>query len=72
MRSLGLVLLICMAMAACSSPRQTIATAAGVAAGALVAGPVGAVVGRAVGAAVTAPGYCYFTDRYGRTRRRVC
>ncbi len=72
MRGLGLVLLTCLALSACSSPRQTTGTAVGVAAGALVAGPVGAVAGGAVGAAVTAPSYCYVPDRYGRMRRRVC
>ena len=37
----------------------------------LVAGPVGAVAGGDVGAVATAPGSCYLTDRYERTRR-VC
>ena len=72
MRSLGLVLLTCLAVAACSTQRQTVGTAAGVAAGAVVAGPVGAVVGGAVGAVATAPGPCYYRNRYGRLRRHVC
>src|SRR5215210_6743346 len=71
MRSLGLALLACLAVAACSTQRQTVGTAAGVAAGAVVAGPVGAVVGGAVGAVATAPGSCYYRNRYGRLRR-VC
>ena len=40
MRSLGLVLFACLVLAGCSTQRQTVGTAAGVAAGAVVAGPV--------------------------------
>src|SRR5215212_11894956 len=69
LRSLGLVLFTCLALAACSTQRQTVGTAAGVAAGVVVAGPVGAVVGGAVGAVATAPGYCYYRNRWGRLRR---
>src|SRR3954453_23275253 len=45
LRSLGLALFTCLALASCSTQRQTVGTAAGVATGAVVAGPVGAVVG---------------------------
>jgi len=72
MRSLGLVLFACLVLAGCSTQRQTVGTAAGVAAGAVVAGPVGAVVGGAVGAVATTPGYCYYRSRYGRLRRGRC
>jgi hypothetical protein len=67
-----MVLLYCLAMSACGTPTQPIATAAGIATGAVVGGPVGAVVGGIVGAVATAPGaplspgYCYVHDRYGR------
>ena len=71
-RRLGLALFTCLALAACSTQRQTVGTAAGVAAGAVVAGPVGAVVGGAVGAVATAPGYCYYRNRWGRLRRGRC
>ena len=67
MRSLGLALFTCLMLAACSTQRQTVGTAAGVAAGAVVAGPVGA-----VGAVATAPGYCYYRNRWGRLRRGRC
>ena len=72
MRSLGLVLFACLVLGACSTQRQTVGTAGGVAAGAVVAGPVGAVVGGAVGAVATAPGYCYYRNRWGRQRRGRC
>jgi osmotically inducible lipoprotein OsmB len=72
MRKLGLIVLACLSVGACSTPRQSAGTAAGVAAGAVVAGPVGAVVGGAVGAVATAPGYCYYRNRWGRLRRYVC
>jgi osmotically inducible lipoprotein OsmB len=72
MRRLGLALLTCLTLAACSTQRQTVGTVAGVAAGAVVAGPVGAVVGGAVGAVATAPGYCYYRNRWGRLRRGRC
>jgi osmotically inducible lipoprotein OsmB len=55
MRNLALVLFACLGLASCATQRQTVGTAAGVAAGAVVAGPVGAVVGGAAGAIVTAP-----------------
>ena len=72
MRNFGLALFACLALGACSTQRQTVGTAAGVAAGAVVAGPAGAVVGGAVGAVATAPGYCYYRTRYGRLRRGRC
>src|SRR4051794_34423327 len=72
MRSLGLALFTCLVLGACSTQRQTVGTAGGVAAGAVVAGPVGAVVGGAVGAVATAPGYCYYRNRWGRQRRGRC
>ena len=40
MRNFGLALFVCLALGACSTQRQTVGTAAGVAAGAVVAGPV--------------------------------
>jgi hypothetical protein len=68
MRILLVAALVGLSVSACSTQRQTVGTASGVAAGAIVAGPVGAVVGGVVGAAATAPGAgtCYVTDRRGR------
>jgi len=63
----------CLALAACSTPTQTVGTGAGVVTGAVIGGPVGAVVGGVAGAVVTAPGTplgghryrCWYRDRYG-------
>ena len=68
MRIMVLAVLLGLSVSACSTQRQTVGTASGVAAGAIVAGPVGAVVGGAIGAAATAPGTgtCYVTTRRGR------
>jgi osmotically inducible lipoprotein OsmB len=55
MRNLGIVLLVCLSVAACATRQQTAGTAAGAVGGAVVGGPVGAVVGGAAGAVVTAP-----------------
>jgi hypothetical protein len=41
MRTLAVLVLTGVSLAACSSPQQTAGTAAGVAAGAVVAGPIG-------------------------------
>ena len=72
MRKLMIAGLLCLGVAACQTPTQTVGTATGVVAGAAVGGPVGAVVGGVAGAAVTAPGgplspgYCYVQNRRGQ------
>ena len=73
MHRLALAALLALSVGACSTQRQTVGTASGVAAGAVVGGPVGAVVGGAVGYVATAPGAalgpgtCYVRNRYGAT-----
>jgi hypothetical protein len=56
MKLFGAVGIVCLLLAACSSPQQALGTTAGAVGGAVVGGPVGAVVGGAGGAVVTAPG----------------
>lgn len=79
MNKITLASLACLALAACSTPTQTVGTLGGVATGAAVGGPVGAVVGGAVGAVATRPGSvlgghhhyrCRYHDRYGRVHYR--
>ncbi len=81
MNKIALVAFASLAVAACTTPTQTVGTAGGAVAGAAVGGPVGAVVGGAVGAVATAPGAplggyhhyrCYWRDQYGYLHRRWC
>jgi len=48
--------LMCLALGACATQRETEGTAVGAVGGALIGGPVGAVVGGAAGAMATEPG----------------
>jgi osmotically inducible lipoprotein OsmB len=56
LRKAMVILLVCLAMAACANRQQATGTAVGAGTGLLVAGPIGAVVGAGVGAVVAAPG----------------
>jgi hypothetical protein len=77
MKNMGVMVLTCLSLAACSTPQQTAGTTAGVVGGAVVGGPVGAVVGGVAGAAVTAPGtplgagHCYVHNGAGEIMYRA-